>query len=260
MPLKRIEECSIDDLFGLFELEELTEEELKLAKKKVLMLHPDKNRHRDTSNYYDYFKNAYEKLVSVFQYINLHQKKEKTDSAYQEEELLQRGFYEYCQKKGLKDKAFYQKFNEVFEQVYLPEQDGYGDWLKSEEGIYDKSDLEGSRRKATSLIVVDKELKTLQEVDHRDIKDAYIQSILPIHAEKVYQETRKFSTVEEYQRHQAKNMEPPMTPERSAQLLREKEKAEYRSTLHLSFDLLKKTESQSKRMKDVYRQFLKLES
>lgn len=33
MPLKRIEECSLDDLFGLFEIEELTVDELKQAKK-----------------------------------------------------------------------------------------------------------------------------------------------------------------------------------------------------------------------------------
>jgi hypothetical protein len=57
MPLKRIEECTLDDLFGLFEIEELTLEELKQAKKKVLMLHPYKNVGKDTTAYYSYFKN-----------------------------------------------------------------------------------------------------------------------------------------------------------------------------------------------------------
>jgi hypothetical protein len=63
MPLKRIDECSLDDLFGLFDIEELTINELKQAKRKVLLLHPDKNIGRDTSAYYSYFKNAYEKLL-----------------------------------------------------------------------------------------------------------------------------------------------------------------------------------------------------
>lgn len=261
MPLKRIEECSIDDLFGLFEIEELTLEELKQAKKKVLMLHPDKNINRDTTKYYEYFKNAYGKLESVFDFINRNKKKESMiDKTYYTEELLQRGFYDYCLKKGLKDKDFHHKFNEVFEQVYIAENDGYGEWLKSDEGVYDKTDLEGSRKKAMALTIVDKELKTLQDVDNRDIKDAYVQSILPIHAEKVYSETPRFSTVEEYQRYQAKSLAPPVTGKDAEKILRDKETAEYKSSLHLSYDLLKKTDAQSKRMKEVYSKFLKIEN
>jgi len=259
MPLKRIEECTLDDLFGLFdlELEELTLEELKRAKKKVLLLHPDKNRDRDTTHYYAYFKSAYEKLEQVYAFVHLEQKeKERT---YHSEELLQKGFYEYCQKKGLKDQAFQQTFNEVFEKVYLSEKEGYGEWLKSEEGIYEKGNLEASRLKAMSLIVVDTDVKTLQEIDPMDVKDAYLHSVLPIHAEKVYQETPRFSTVEEYQRHQAKSMGPPLGSKHAEQILRDKEQRDYKSSLHLSFDLLKKTESQNQRTKEVYRQFLKIE-
>jgi len=260
MPLKRIEECTLDDLFGLFdlELEELTLEELKRAKKKVLLLHPDKNRSRDTTQYYEYFKSAYEKLVQVFEYIHREQK-ETSGRSYHTEDLLQKGFYEYCQKHGLKDEAFQHTFNEVFDKVYLPEKDGYGEWLKSEEGIYEKGNLEASRVKAMSLIVVDKEVKTLQEIDPMNVKDAYLHSVLPIHAEKVYQETPRFSTVEEYQRHQAKSLAPPLDSKDAEKMLRDKEQHDYKSSLHLSFDLLKKTETQHQRMKEVYRQFLKIE-
>jgi len=261
MPLKRIEECSLDDLFGLFdiELEELTVDELKQAKKKVLLLHPDKNRGRDTTHYYEYFKRAYEKLESVFDFINRHPKKEKGQT-YQNEELIQQGFYEYCQKHGLKDASFQKTFNEVFEKVYLPEEDGYGEWLKSEEGVYEKGNLEGSRVKAMSLIVIDKELKTLQELDPHDVKDAYLHSVLPIQAEKVYQETPRFSTVEEYQRHQAKSLGPPLLEKDAEKVLRDKAQKEYKTSLQMSYDLLNKTEHQTKRMKEVYRQFLKLEN
>ncbi len=262
MPLKRIEECTLDDLFGLFdlELEDLTLEELKRAKKKVLLLHPDKNRSRDTTQYYEYFKTAYEKLVQVFEFVHREQtEKDKGARSYHTEDLLQKGFYEYCQKKGLKDQAFHRTFNEVFEKVYLSEKEGYGDWLKSEEGIYEKGNLEGSRVKAMSLIVVDSEVKTLQEIDPMNVKDAYLHSVLPIHAEKVYQETPRFSTVEEYQRHQAKSMGTPMGSKDAEKILRDKEHSEYKSSLHMSFDLLKKTESQHQRMKEVYRQFLRID-
>ena len=34
----------------------------------------------------------------------------------------------------------------MFENVYIKEnEDGYDNWLKSDEGIYDKNDLEGSK-------------------------------------------------------------------------------------------------------------------
>jgi hypothetical protein len=256
MPLKRIEECTLDDLFGLFEIEELTPDELKQAKKKVLMLHPDKNIHKDTTKYYEYFKEAYHKLEQVYEFINRH-KKEVVSKTYQTEELTQSGFYHYCQKKGLKERELNTLFNEVFDNVYISDTEGYGDWLKTEEGLYDKADLEGSRKKAMDLVVVDKELKTLQEVDDKDIKNAYVQSILPIDAEKVYQETPHFKTVEEYQRHRAKLAEP-VSKKVAEKMLQEKEQVEYKTSLHLSYELLKKTETQAHKMKDYYSKFLRI--
>ena len=257
MPLKRIEECTLDDLFGLFEIEELTLEELKQAKKKVLMLHPDKNIHRNTTKYYEYFKEAYHKLEHVFEFINRHQK-EVVSKTYQTEELGQRGFYDYCQKKGLKERELNNLFNEVFDQVYISDKEGYGEWLKTEEGIYDKTDLEGSRKKAMALVVVDKELKTLQDVEDKDIKNAYLHSIMPIDAEKVYQETPHFNSVEEYQRHRAK-LAGPVSKKEAERMLQEKEHAEYKTSLHLSYELLKKTESQAHKIKDYYSKFLRIE-
>lgn len=256
MPLKRIDECTLDDLFGLFEMEELNLEELKQAKKKVLMLHPDKNRSRDTTAYYSYFKNAYNKLEQVFEFMNKQPKKSRD---YHTEDLLQKEFYDYCRKHELKDKEFHQTFNELFEKVYIQDKEGYGEWLQSDEGIYEKGDLEGSRKKAMALIVP-QELKTVQEIDPQNIKDAYVESVLPIEAEKIFQSTPRFSTVEEYQRYQAKSLVPPTCTQESEKILRDKEHSEYRSSLHLSYELLKKTESQSNRMKEVYRQFLKIEN
>ena len=259
MPLKRIEECTLDDLFGLFEIEELTIDELRQAKKKVLMLHPDKNIGKDTSSYYSYFKNAYAKLETIFDYVNRHEKTVKQEKTYHMEELGQKGFYEYCQKKGLKDQDFYKLFNEVFENVYLEQKEGHGEWLKTEEGIYDKADLEGSRKKAMSLMIIDNEIKTLQEVDNRDIKEAYVQSVLPIDAQQVFQDTEKFKTVDEYQRHRAKYATKPVSMEDGVRILREKEAEEYKTSLHLSYQLLKKSETQTNKMKDYYSKFLRIE-
>jgi hypothetical protein len=259
MPLKRIEECSLDDLFGLFEIEELTLDELKIAKKKVLLLHPDKNVGRDTKSYYAYFKNAYDKLESIHDFIHRPQAKAGARN-YQMEELEQKGLYEYCQKKGLKDDAFRKVFNEAFQNVYIPEEDGHGEWLKTEGGIYDGKDLEGSRKKAMALAVIDKDIRTLQEIDNRDIKEVYEQSVLPIDVEKVLQETAHFKTVQEYQIHRAKNTPEPLNEEKSVRVLKEKDSEEYKTSIQLSYELLKRSESHKSKMKDYYSKFLRLES
>ena len=45
----------LNDLLDLFEIKELNDVSLRIAKKKVLMLHPDKNK-VDTREYYLFFK------------------------------------------------------------------------------------------------------------------------------------------------------------------------------------------------------------
>ncbi len=257
MPLKRIEECTLDDLFGLFEMEELTLEELKDAKKKVLLLHPDKNIGRETAAYYDYFKTAYQKLEAVFLYSNRHAK-DVVSKTYQIEDLKDEGFYQYCQQKGLKDDQFHKVFNEVFDKVYLSEKEGHGEWLK-EDTPYDKTDLEKSRQKAMSLIVVDREIKTLSDMDTGDLKEAYLHSVLPIDAEQVLRDTPQFSSVDAYKRHRTKDHVTPISGKESMDHLRKQEAMENKSALQLSYEHLKRGELQSKRMKEVYREFLKIQ-
>ena len=41
--MKNIEKCSVEDLYELFEIMDLNDTNLKIARKKVLLLHPDKN-------------------------------------------------------------------------------------------------------------------------------------------------------------------------------------------------------------------------
>ena len=38
-------------------------------------------------------------------------------------------------------------FNEMFNNIHIKDDEGYEEWLKSEEDIYDKDDIEKSRKK-----------------------------------------------------------------------------------------------------------------
>ena len=255
MPLKRIEECTLDDLFGLFEMEELTLEELKDAKKKVLLLHPDKNIGRQTATYYEYFKNAYQKLEAVFLYANRHAK-DPTSKTYQTEDLKEAGFYEYCKQNGLKDDGFRKVFNEVFDKVYMSEKEGHGEWLK-EDTPYDKTDLEKSRQKAMTLVVVDRDIKTLADMNQGDLKEAYLHTVLPIDAEQVLRDTPRFSSVDAYKR--TRTQVQPISGQESIERLRQQEVIETKTALQLSYEHLKRAELQSKKIKEVYREFLRIE-
>ena len=55
----------LNQLLKLFDINDLNETSLRVAKKKVLMLHPDKNT-VDTTKHFIYFKSEYEKLIKIY--------------------------------------------------------------------------------------------------------------------------------------------------------------------------------------------------
>ena len=256
--MKNIEKCTLDDLYELFEIMELNEVNLKIARKKVLLLHPDKNIGVDTSEYYEYFRNAYLKLENISQYVNINKKSNTYyDPNVEKDEVTQEGFYKYCEKEKLHEnpKAFHKKFNEVFENVNIKDETGHGEWIKSENGMYDKDDLEGSRKKAMQLVVKE-EVKSYVEADNNDLKDVYTNTVLSIDKDKVFNETRRFKTVEEYQRHRKETAGKPLTKEESEEILRQQQHTEHKSAVTLSYELLKKTEESNKKFKEYCSKFL----
>jgi hypothetical protein len=256
--MKNIEKCSVEDLYELFEIMEINDENLKVARKKVLLLHPDKNIGVDTSEYYEYFKLAYLKLEKISQFVN-HDKKIKTyyDPHVEKDDVTQEGFYKYCKKEKLHEnpKEFHKKFNEVFENVNIKDETGHGEWIKSEKDMYDKDDLEGSRKKALQ-IVVKEDIKSYVETDNKDLKDVYTNTILSIDKDQVFNDTRKFKSVDEYQRHRKNTLTGPTTKEEAEEILRQKQNEEHKSAITLSYELLKKTEESNKKFKEYCSKFL----
>jgi len=60
-----IESYTLDELFQLFDLDhQLTEEKMKNAKKKVLMIHPDKSKL--DPKYFVFYKKAYEMVLNIY--------------------------------------------------------------------------------------------------------------------------------------------------------------------------------------------------
>lgn len=246
---------NVQELLNLFDMKELNIYELKVAKKKVLLLHPDKNK-TDTTEYYLHFKNAYEKLCQTYAYIH-----HETDENNFKEHDIDTAFKEFIETKGYtpsKNKEMYLKyFNEMFENVHIKEEDGHHEWLKSDEGIFDKDDLEKSRKSVMNGIVKVTSVESGSFGNYySDVKEAHMNTVIGVD-QKIYHETRKFKSVEELQRHRA-DIGDALSENEALKQLASKEEKEKNDAIQQSYEWLKKEEEMKSRNKNYISKFLML--
>lgn len=146
-----VDNYSLDDLYNLFNISNnnnsnqvLDEHSLKGAKQIVLKMHPDKSQL--DSKYFLFFSKAYKRLYSIYEFQNKSDKKTERD--------LKKDYFEdsnktvldnmFQTKTELKDpKNFNSWFNDKFDKHKLVDDEsnnGYGDWMKSDEGLYLEND------------------------------------------------------------------------------------------------------------------------
>ena len=252
--------AQLKELLDLFEIKELNERELKIAKKKVLMLHPDKNK-VDTKEHYIHFKNAYEKLLQIYGYIH-----HELDENNFKSEDIDTTFKNFIESKGFtpsnNHKMYLKHFNEMFDNVHIKETgEGYEEWLKSNKDMYDKDDLEKSRKtllNSTGLIKIE-QIVTSNEINssYSDLKDAHLNTIIGLDQEKLYREKQKFNSVEEYRRHRT-NIGEMLSEKDSLKQIKEIELLEKNKAIELSYQLLKQEEEMKKRTREYVSKFLML--
>jgi hypothetical protein len=247
----------LKELLDLFEISELNETSLRIAKKKVLMLHPDKNK-VDTTEYYLFFTNAYKKLTQIYNYIH-----HETDENNFKSHDIDNTFKTYIEKNGYtptKNPEMYNKcFNEMFENIHIKDNtEGYDDWLKSDEDIYDKNDIEKSRKKLmnNSLIKIDKIEYCNQTNNYSDLKEAHLNTIIGLDKDELFKETPKFNSVTEYEIHRQKSMNSALSEKESLKIISEQEELEKKQALELSYELLKKEEEMKKKHKEYVSKYL----
>lgn len=136
-----INSYNLEELLGLFDLQyELNMEDMKRAKKKVLMLHPDKSRM--DAKYFLFYKKAYEMIYQFF----THQQKQnqnvtKEATVYRPNEDIH---HETTSKKineqieKMENKNFQNKFNQLFEEnMYQKPDETRNAWFRDERSSYD---------------------------------------------------------------------------------------------------------------------------
>ena len=248
----------LSQLLTLFDIKDLNEASLRIAKKKVLLLHPDKNT-VDTTKHFIYFKSEYEKLIKIYNYIH----HETDENNFKESHDIDKTFKEFIEKKGYtptKNLEMYRKhFNEMFENINIKDDQGYDEWLKSEEDMYDNNDIEKSRKKLMSngLIKIDKiECAPATSSSYSDLKDAHVNTIIGLDKDKLYKERPQFNTVNEYEIYRQKNMGTGLSERESLKIIAEQEELEKKQALEISYNLMKQEEEMKKKHKEFISRYL----
>jgi hypothetical protein len=160
---------SLEEIFGLFDLNyNLTEDSMRAAKKKVLMIHPDKSRL--PANYFLFYKQAYEVVLNIYK-----QKSKFNDGANSAQQQYNPNVEQHAtignneqanMDTNISKKFSNTKFNELYDQnmVRKPDTSRF-DWFRRDEPVMDDfskrqvnpknmgSELEAIKQKQSALMV-----------------------------------------------------------------------------------------------------------
>jgi len=226
-----LDHYSLEDLYKLFNIPEhqLSEQSLRSAKQIVYKMHPDKSQL--DPKYFRFFSAAYKRVFSIFEFQNKSlNKRPATDDFYDDsnKDILNNMFE---QNKTLKDpKNFNSWFNEKFEKHSSKDDEqtnkGYGDWLKSDEGLYSVNDnitkanmneaFEKQKRQIQALTTYqgvnelnssfsgsllgdqsDNFTGSNGALGYTDLRQAHIESVIPV-TQDDYDKMPKYKSLSEY--------------------------------------------------------------
>jgi len=144
-----LESYSYEELLGLFELpKNMSLTQLKNAKKRVLMLHPDKSRL--PAEYFLFYKKAFEFIVQIYENNNKQNQQITEDTTkYQplESDLNNATIKKVSTVAGeMNPRDFQNKFNELFENNMAKKPDtNKNEWFSKDDTIY-KTDAQVSSK------------------------------------------------------------------------------------------------------------------
>ena len=258
------------DYEGLIQLFSLTptfsKNDLKKAKLKVMKLHPDKSGL--PPKVYIFMSKMYYKLEEVYNFSHHETDKDKLTIQYD----AQDHFKNYLQENKIDPvnnyKKFSEEFNKMFESVYVSEDDeGHGEWLKSNDDLYDKDNLEESRRAALAkkgaIVETVEEVKDYdfkQNANHTDIKESYKNPFIAMDIDKVYREKPKFKNVQEFQNFIAKDEKNNtlLSDEASLKYINNKEKLLNQKCKSFAYERMKTKERMEKKYDEYISSYLRL--
>jgi hypothetical protein len=228
---------TLDEILTLLDLPQIsdvTASNMKQARKKVLMTHPDKSK-LDGSifRFYVAAYDAVEQVVSFRDrsntsqcaYLAKHNNIDKeVESSVCENELIEAGYLTREGRIGKNWNKFNRKFNEWFERnsQLLGEDEGHSDFLKSDEDLLPENATKEqakmfmeNRRKQLMAVCKYEDVQGIDSYSSssrfgsgygEDIRQAYTETVVPVD-ESDYQNRRKYGSIGELQRSRRADME-----------------------------------------------------
>jgi hypothetical protein len=293
-----IDNYNLEDILNLFKIpRDFDEDHLKHAKRIVLKTHPDKSGL--DPKYFLFYSKAYKMLYFIFNFKNKSSDKTKTesklvseDSLIESQHLILDSFFDK-NKKMKEPKQFNKWFNEQFEKHKIEEESsgsGYGDWLKSDNGIYQSDkvgsqgnfsnlteDFEKHKKHVRSLVVYngvndlyssnlggtllgnagDFSSSLFSNLSYQDIKQAHTETIIPV-TDEDFHNTKKFNNIEEYKKYRNTQDTTPLSQSESNKILLNRNYQDETESSQRAYFYAKQLEESNKKNKDFWGKMQKI--
>ena len=282
-----INNYDLEDIVKLFKIPiNFDEQDLKRAKQVVLKTHPDKSGLE--SKYFLFYSKAYKMLYSLWEFrkkgdVN----KEIRNTEYEDvdkfseedkKKILDNLFKSDNTKIKFKTNSdFNNWFNEQFEKnkIYNEnEESGYGDWLKTNEGLDEinpnvsaatmKTEFD-KKKSSIRALIVQKDVSELNSwnsisaseltregpgefssdlfsrLPFQDLQKAHTETVIPV-TDEDYSNIPKFKNVNEYLNHRNKVDTTPLSEQQSQQYLNQQNDKESEKAVRRAYELAKQSE------------------
>lgn len=287
-----INNYNLQDILSLFKIPvNFDEHDMKRAKQIVLKTHPDKSKL--PTEYFLFYSKAYKMLYSVWEFkkrgdVDSKNPKNTEYSTYSDEDktVLLDQFFE-SNEKFKKSSNFNRWFNEQFERNKLSnesEEKGYGDWLKTDEGLDDpaknvsmatmKYEFDKKKEKARSLIVREdvqelwcnnsissSELSNdapgtydsglFSGLGFQDLYKAHTETVIPV-TEEDYEQKQKFGSINEYMSYRNNQDTKPLSEQQAQQYLKQRDEKEEERAVRRAYELAKQTEQAKQKNQEFW--------
>lgn len=269
---------SLDDLLSLFKMPiNFTLQDMKRAKKIVLMTHPDKSG--KPKEVFLFFSSAYKLLHNLYTFRN------KSDGSCSKptEYLLNDEDHNPALAAFSKQDDFNKRFNELFEKYKedYQEEDGHGDWLKSNDDLVEKvhnrdqmNEAIAERKKTMRALVVKQDVQGIGSewgtdllgrtegysgngssgLQYDDLRKAYTESVVPVTEE---DRRESYKSVDELVRSRKHTLNEASMADHDA-LLREKIEREGADSTTRAYNLAMQDEKMRKGVNELRSNILRL--
>jgi len=281
-----INNYDLNDIINLFGISKrITDEDLKIAKNKMLKTHPDKSGLDPI--FFTFYNKAYKILYQVWEF-NQKGNTKKSDYSHddfdtQKQELLNKWMKD---NKFENKKSFNEWFNKEFDNAHIyndKERKGYEDWLRNSpienetvndmrgmnlyidkkkkelrelsliekrevEEIWNTNNISASDLSPDAPQCYDSDL--FSQLSYQDLQKAHTESIIPITIED-YENKQKFNNVNEFI--SFRNNQDIQPFQEGEKYLDNKRKKEEELSVRLAFNLAKQSEIAKQKNNDFWR-------